>query len=116
MTTVTEELVKLVIETTAKRVFEGNKEKGFWPEGSRNKLEQHMLIVSEVAEMTEAVRKVEPMASKKIPEFTEEEEELADVLIRVFDYAGGHSLRLGEAVIEKLRYNQSRPFKHGKTC
>ena len=30
------------------------------------------------------------------------------MLIRAFDYAGGHSLRLAEAFVAKLEYNRTR--------
>ena len=39
--------------------------------------------------------------------------ELADVLIRVFHFAGKHNIDLAEAVARKMLYNESRPFKHG---
>lgn len=39
--------------------------------------------------------------------------ELADVLIRVFDYAGAYGVPLGEATIRKHLYNHSRPYRHG---
>lgn len=39
--------------------------------------------------------------------------ELADVLIRVFDYAGAYGVPLAEAVIRKHLYNQTRPYRHG---
>lgn len=39
--------------------------------------------------------------------------ELADILIRVFDYAGAYGIPLGEAVIRKHFYNQTRPYRHG---
>lgn len=41
-------------------------------------------------------------------------EELADVLIRVLDLAAGENVDIGAAVIEKHRYNASRPAMHGK--
>jgi NTP pyrophosphatase (non-canonical NTP hydrolase) len=37
-----------------------------------------------------------------------EEVELADVLIRIFDYAGAYSFDLGGAMVEKLEYNANR--------
>lgn len=40
--------------------------------------------------------------------------ELADVLIRVFDFAGRNNIPLGDMVIEKMTYNANRPYKHGK--
>lgn len=39
--------------------------------------------------------------------------ELADVLIRVFHFARKHNVDLAEAVVQKLMYNDTRPFKHG---
>lgn len=39
--------------------------------------------------------------------------ELADVLIRVCHFARKHNVDLAEAVVKKLVYNESRPFKHG---
>lgn len=71
-----------------------------------------MLVVTELAEACEADRK--NAMSDKIPEFTGVEEELADVLVRVFHMAGKHSLRLGEAFQAKMLYNLQRPSKHEK--
>ncbi len=39
--------------------------------------------------------------------------ELADVMIRIFHFAGKHGINLGQAVIEKMAYNEQRPYKHG---
>jgi NTP pyrophosphatase (non-canonical NTP hydrolase) len=39
--------------------------------------------------------------------------ELADVLIRVFDFCGKHKIDLARAVREKMIYNDKRPFRHG---
>lgn len=39
--------------------------------------------------------------------------ELADVLIRVFDYCGAYGVPLARAVIEKHAYNVTRPYRHG---
>lgn len=39
--------------------------------------------------------------------------ELADVIIRVCHFARKHNVDLAEAVVQKLMYNESRPFKHG---
>lgn len=72
----------------------------------RNKGEMIALMHSELSEMLEAERKSLP--SDKIPGFTGAEEELADLFIRGLDYAGGHSLRLGPAIVAKLAYNAIR--------
>lgn len=76
------------------------------------KLAKIDLMHSELGEMTEGVRK--PGPDQHCPEFTQEEIELADCLIRAFDYAGAFGLRLAEAIEAKMAYNQSRPYKHGK--
>jgi hypothetical protein len=65
-----------------------------------------MLMVSEIAEMLEGTRK--SLKDNHLPEFTAEEVELADLLIRAFDYAGWRRLRLGEAFWAKLEYNRTR--------
>lgn len=76
------------------------------------KLSKIALMHSELGEMTEGVRKPHP--DEHCPEFTSEEIELADALIRAFDYAGAFNLRLGAAILAKMAYNESRPYMHGK--
>ena len=49
-----------------------------------------------------------------IPEFKGSEAELADCIIRIFDYAYENKLRVGEAILAKYEYNLNRPYKHGK--
>lgn len=110
--------------------YENSKAHGFWDDYLRvshflsghsgialkyeldTKLHKIALIHSELGEMTEGVRKPHP--DEHCPAFTSEEIELADALIRAFDYAGAFRLRLGEAVLAKMEYNKSRPYKHGK--
>jgi hypothetical protein len=41
--------------------------------------------------------------------------EMADVIIRVLDFCGKHDIDIERAVNEKMAYNKTRPFKHGKT-
>lgn len=43
-----------------------------------------------------------------------EEEELADIIIRVLDTAGARSIDIGRAVLLKMAYNATRPHMHGK--
>jgi NTP pyrophosphatase (non-canonical NTP hydrolase) len=83
---------------------------GFWE--SDNDGEKIALMHSELSEGLEAVRK--DLESDHIPGFSGIEEELADTIIRIVDYAVQKDLRLGEAVFAKMRFNLTRPFKHDK--
>lgn len=70
------------------------------------------LMHSELSEALEGSRK--DLGSDKLPGFTAEEEEIADAIIRAGDFAGKRRLRLGLAIVLKLRYNAGRPYMHGK--
>ena len=72
----------------------------------RNKGELLMLIVSEVAEAMEGARK--GLMDDHIPHRSMEEVEIADAIIRLFDYAGGFGLDLQGAFEEKMLYNKTR--------
>lgn len=87
-----------------------NTAQGFWD--SANTGEKIALMHSELSEALEADRK--DLISDHIPEFTGVEEELADCLIRILDFAGHYELRLADAFSAKLQYNLTRPYRHGK--
>lgn len=72
----------------------------------RNKSELLMLMVSEIAEAQTGVRK--SLMDDHLPHRSAEEVELADLLIRVFDYAGAFGLDLQGAYAEKRIYNAQR--------
>lgn len=72
----------------------------------RNKGELLMLIVSEIAECMEGVRK--DQMDDKLPHRKMEEVELVDALIRIFDYAAAYKLDLSGAFAEKMLYNATR--------
>ncbi len=72
----------------------------------RNKGELIALIHSELSECLEGVRK--DLMDDKLPHRPMEEVEMADALIRIFDYAGAFNLDLEGAYQEKRAYNKKR--------
>ena len=86
-------------------------EKGWW-KGDRNDGELIALMHSELSEALEGLRHGNP-ASDHIPEYTAVEEELADVIIRIMDYAVAKNHRVAEALTAKVAFNQGREFMHG---
>ena len=73
---------------------------------NRNKGELLMLIVSEIAEAMEGERK--DIMDDHLPQRKMAEVELADALIRIFDYAGAFGYDLDGALAEKRAYNAVR--------
>ena len=90
-------------------------EKGFWPEPEAVDdifiAKQLMMIVSEVTEVMEAIRK-----DRGEVEITKE---FADIVIRTLDLyagvveAGYTTLSLDNILLQKVEFNKSRPEKHG---
>jgi NTP pyrophosphatase (non-canonical NTP hydrolase) len=99
-----------------KKIHELARSKGWYDHDlpGRTPLEVHMLVVSEVAEATEAVRKGEAEYY-----FTEggkpegEAVELADAIIRILDYAEYSGWDMGDIIERKHEYNKTRPYRHG---
>ena len=130
------------INTLIKLAHEKAKNGGWW-DAERNVPELLMLIVSELSESLEALRKdhyAENLlvldlyndliinshdeefvlnednwkASFEVGVKNSFEDELADVAIRLFDLCGGLSVDLEKHIDLKMKYNSMRGYKHGK--
>jgi len=77
-----------------------------WHKNPRETGTMLMLIVSELAEAMEGDRK--DLMDDHLPNRKMIEVELADAMIRICDLAGKLDLDLGGALVDKLKYNQSR--------
>ena len=71
------------------------------------------LIHSELSEGLQALRDENP-PDKHCPKYSSLEIELADAVIRIMDYAADRKLDIAGAIIDKMEYNTTRPYKHGK--
>lgn len=129
-----EELTKL-----ATHIFNANAKKGFHEE-DREKGTLLMLVVSELSEALEADRNnfyttiIPNQLNSILMKFTSnssvdhaqaidefeahvkdtEEDEIADAIIRLLDYAGKYKIDIGKHIYLKLLYNRTRLYKHGK--
>jgi len=41
--------------------------------------------------------------------------EFADIIIRILDACGKYDIDIYRAIVEKMAYNKTRPFKHNRT-
>jgi NTP pyrophosphatase (non-canonical NTP hydrolase) len=105
-----------------------NVEKGFWDSG-RSIHEVLLLIVSEVTEAQDELRIGSPIVTQMYESDSGVRShnqsgvtlkpvgfpsELADVIIRTLDLCAAYDIDIDKAVMEKIAYNKTRPYKHGK--
>lgn len=117
-----------IFDTIARCAHRNSKAKGFWDASEQlqevadaagmgtalRKMRGSQLrdlMHSELGEACEGDRK--DLQSDKIAGFSNVEEEYADLVIRLMDAAIALGLRLPEAIIAKMLYNQGRPAMHG---
>lgn len=102
------------IAKTAVRVHQNSAEHGFWEEN--NIPTKLMLIVTEVAEAMEEYRLGTPVQDVTYQNGKPEGFviELADIIIRALDLSEHYGFDIERALKDKISYNETRPYKHGK--
>lgn len=85
--------------------------KGWW-ESDRNDYEMIALMHSELSEAVEGLRNGNPPSEKAVG-FSNVEEELADVVIRIMDTAAKRGWDVAGALEAKMAHNETRPYRHG---
>ena len=107
-----------MINDLVKKAHENRVKHGFW-EKDRDFGEIISLMHSELSEAFEEYRN-----GRKFDEIYYKDDnkpsgipaELADTIIRIFDFCGGNNIDLEKIILEKMKYNETRPYKHGKKC
>lgn len=103
----------VVMTGIQKEIHKTAVEKGFW-EGERNDGEAIALMHQELSEALDGLRDGNPVSEKIGAPFTQVEEEMADLVIRVMDFCAGRGHHLPEAILAKMAYNLGREYKHGR--
>lgn len=103
-------VIECALTILSEKILNINESKGFtdhWNDG-----EKIALMHSELSEGLEALRN--DLMSNHIPKFKGIEEEMADVIIRVLHFCEVKKLKIADALIAKIEFNETRIFKHGK--
>jgi NTP pyrophosphatase (non-canonical NTP hydrolase) len=104
-----------VITQISDLCFQLARDKG-WHDTPRDPLSVMALVHSEISEAVEELRRGTPMVD--YPGKGGKPEgygvELADAMIRIMDFCGSEGIPIGRLIEKKLKYNMTRPYKHGK--
>lgn len=121
--------INMTLNKLASEIHQNNRDKGFYDK-ERNLSEILCLIHSEVSEALEAVRSYKSVCEGDMKELRANgfdeglfksrvkgtfEDEIADIIIRTLDLAAYQGIDIQSHIEMKLRYNKTRPHKHGKS-
>ena len=98
--------MELSINKAAEQVKDYRERKGFTTSWE-NMQEKLMLVVTEVAEASEARRK---------DDWENFKEEIADTFIRLMDITGSLDIDIESCIIAKMELNENRPHMHDKNA
>jgi NTP pyrophosphatase (non-canonical NTP hydrolase) len=117
-------VLKVDINDKLKNVHAAAKEKGFWDTEERILNKCQVILDPEDLEVLKMVFKAQRIAliHSEVSEVLEglrsgvnnAPEEIADIIIRCNDYAGGYKIDLEKAISDKIDKNRKRPYKHNK--
>ena len=107
----------MTLNEYVKAAYENAAAKG-WHEIDRSVGDLICLMHSELSEALEEYRNghspTETYYNETKPEKPEGiPVELADCIIRIFDFCGKYGIDLEEAIQIKMKYNKTRPIRHG---
>lgn len=113
--------IEIAIEKLANEVHAIAKSKGWWDKECSFG-EVIALIHSELSEALGLYREEKNVKSvwiepAPVKGFVGKPEgipiELADAIIRILDYCGRHDIDIANAILLKMEYNKTRPYRHG---
>jgi NTP pyrophosphatase (non-canonical NTP hydrolase) len=111
------------IKELCKKAHKMAVQKGFWEKKERNIAELLMLIVSELGESCEALRREDRQGNEYIkgeptdPKIWRKdtfEDEICDTFIRLADLCEALDINIEWQIQKKMSYNKTRPIRHGK--
>lgn len=103
-----DEQLAAALNVLANDIHDDSVSAGWWDDGDDKYVlaTKLMLVVSEVAEAMEGLRK--DQWDDHLPHRKMVEVEVADALIRLLDFATALDMNIGSTVMEKLEYNRNR--------